>query len=216
VLPGLLFRSSASYWETRYARGGNSGSGSYGRQAEYKAAFLNSFVMANDVRTVIEFGCGDGSQLRRAEYPAYLGIDVSPTAIRMCADAFRKDQSKSFFLYCPDAYFDPARFIHGDAALSLDVLFHLVEDEVFESYLRSLFNAADRFVVIYGSDRVARSVAPHVRHRKFTSWVDEHFGIDWELLQVEPAPTGGYQDFHVFARRASQGGSDTTPFVLQN
>src|SRR6266404_5589588 len=139
VLPALLFHNSASYWETRYAHGGTSGSGSYGQQAEYKAAFLNSFVKANDVRTVVEFGCGDGSQLRLAEYPAYVGIDVSPTAIRACEEAFSGDPSKSFLLYDVDADADAARLVHGELALSLDVLYHLVEDDVYEKYLRSLF-----------------------------------------------------------------------------
>jgi predicted O-methyltransferase YrrM len=201
VFPALRFHNSASYWESRYARGGTSGSGSYGKQAEYKAAFLNSFVKANDVRTVVEFGCGDGSQLRLAEYPAYVGIDVSPTAIRTCEEAFSEDPSKSFLLYDFDRFGDASQLVHGDLALSLDVLFHLVEDDVYETYLHCLFEAADRFVIVYASDRAARSIAPHVRRREFTGWVDEHLGSDWQLTQVESAPTDGYQDFHVFTRR---------------
>lgn len=201
VLPALLFRNSASYWESRYARGGTSGSGSYGRQAEYKAEYLNAFVKANDVRTVVEFGCGDGSQLRLAEYPAYVGIDVSPTAIRRCEEAFSGDPSKSFHLYDGDAYANAAGLVHGDLALSLDVLFHLVEDDVYERYLRSLFQAADRFVIVYASDRAARSIAPHVRRREFTGWIEEHLGSDWQHVRAESAPTEEYQDFHVFTRR---------------
>jgi hypothetical protein len=210
VLPAVLFRNSATYWETRYARGGTSGSGSYGRQAEYKAAFLNAFVKAKDVRTVVEFGCGDGSQLRLAEYPSYVGIDVSPTAIRLCEETFSGDPSKSFLLSDFDADAGAARSVRGDLALSLDVLFHLVEDDAYETYLRSLFNAADRFVIVYARDRAARSIAPHVRRRKFTGWIEEHLGSDWQLVRVEPAPTTGYQDFHVFAKRTLEPGGAST------
>jgi SAM-dependent methyltransferase len=211
VLPALLFHNSASYWETRYARGGTSGSGSYGRQAEYKAAYLNSFVKANEVQTVVEFGCGDGNQLRLAEYPSYVGIDVSSTAIRTCEEAFSGDPSKSFLLYDLHAHADAAQLVRGDLALSLDVLFHLVEDDVYERYLRSLFDAADRFVIVYASDRTARSIAPHVRRREFTGWIEEHLGSEWALVRVEPAPIDGYQDFYVFTRRTPEHGDASVP-----
>ena len=54
--------SSSRFWEKRYARGGNSGAGSYGKLAMYKKAFINKFVAAHGVETVAEFGCGDGNQ----------------------------------------------------------------------------------------------------------------------------------------------------------
>src|SRR5690606_4241845 len=75
---------SADYWEQRYARGGNSGAGSYGKLAEFKAEVLNAFVRERQIRSVIDFGCGDGAQLALAEYPSYVGLDVSPTALHIC------------------------------------------------------------------------------------------------------------------------------------
>lgn len=36
-----LFPGTADYWENRYAKGGTSGAGSYGRQAEWKAEIVN-------------------------------------------------------------------------------------------------------------------------------------------------------------------------------
>jgi SAM-dependent methyltransferase len=200
VKPGLWFRGSSRYWESRYVSGGTSGAGSYGAQAEHKASFLNSFVRDNDVRSVVEFGCGDGNQLRLAAYPSYLGLDVSRTAVRLCIEAFRGDQSKSFLYYEPSAFSDNARFVHGDLALSLDVIYHLVEDEVFETYMRSLFAASDRFVIVYATDADRRVAAPHVRHRAFTAWLATH-AAQWRLDHVEPAPNTAYQDFYVFARR---------------
>jgi len=67
------FTSSEDYWEQRYAEGGDSGVGSYGKFREFQASFLNDFVARNGIRTVIELGCGDGSQLELAEYPTYTG-----------------------------------------------------------------------------------------------------------------------------------------------
>jgi hypothetical protein len=48
----------------------------------------------------------------------------------------------------------PADLGRFDLELSLDVIYHLVEDEVFDAYMRSLFAHAGRFVVIYSSNKV--------------------------------------------------------------
>ena len=40
----LRFRDSKHYWEDRYASGGNSGSGSYNKLAEFKSEVINAFV----------------------------------------------------------------------------------------------------------------------------------------------------------------------------
>lgn len=175
------FRGSGDYWEDRYRRGENSGAGSYGEEAEYKAGFLNQFVREHEVETVIEWGCGDGNQLGLAEYPSYIGIDVAPSAIRLCIERFGGDDTKSFYaLQQPTA--DHARLFRADLALSLDVIYHLVEDEVFDTYMRNLFASADRFVIVYASNRdPAPGAAPHVRHRRFLEWVDVN-APDWRLL----------------------------------
>src|ERR1035438_7415845 len=81
IIKQQSFPGSAEYWERRYSNGGNSGVGSYSVFAELKADVLNRFVSTHHVRTVIEFGCGDGNQLSLAEYPSYLGFDVSNTVI---------------------------------------------------------------------------------------------------------------------------------------
>jgi hypothetical protein len=92
------FPGSRTYWEERYAGGGNSGVGSYSKFAEFKAEVLNDFIVSNSVGSVIEFGCGDGNQLSLANYPRYLGFDVSATAIDLCHAPFAGDESKSFKL----------------------------------------------------------------------------------------------------------------------
>src|SRR6185437_413146 len=75
------FPGSEIYWENRYRKNGNSGNGSYGIKAEYKAAIINRFVAEQNIVTVIELGCGDGNQLKQLHFKDYMGFDVSPTAI---------------------------------------------------------------------------------------------------------------------------------------
>ena len=57
------FVGSKRYWESRYAAGRSFGVGSYSKFAKFKAEILNSFVEKHSVKSVIEFGCGDGNQL---------------------------------------------------------------------------------------------------------------------------------------------------------
>jgi hypothetical protein len=202
----LALSASNVYWEARYALGGTSGAGSYGPLARYKADFLNRFVREHEVRSVIEFGCGDGAQLELARYPRYIGLDVSRTIVRKCIERFNGDASRSFFLYNPACYKDSHGLFRADLALSLDVLYHLIEEDVFEHYMQHLFAAADRYVIIYSSDDERRSHAMHVRHRRFSAWVEQH-APGWRLTRRVPNPhaddsavTGTPYDFFVYEK----------------
>lgn len=205
------FRGSEVYWEERYQSAGNSGSGSYDHLAQFKAEFLNKFVADNGIKTVMEFGCGDGNQLTLAQYPQYLGLDVSPTAVKLCYKLFKSDHSKSFYVYNSTAFYDHARLFHADLTMSLDVLYHLVEKEIFESYLRHLFAAADKYVIIYASDynQKEEPVYRHENRRNFTKFVAENIS-GWKLKEVikNKYPVDKYQergsdsDFFVYEKIA--------------
>jgi SAM-dependent methyltransferase len=197
----LAFRDSADFWERNYARGHSSGAGSYGAAAAGKARFLNALVREHGVRSVVEFGCGDGNQLALAEYPRYVGLDVSRTAIGLCQQRFADDPSKSFFHYDGACFTDRAGIFAADLALSLDVLYHLTEDQVFETYLTHLFGAARRLAVLYTTNVVHDGTAPHVRHRNFTPWVAARFP-EWALTGVTAGPNEGRDraDFFVYQR----------------
>lgn len=176
--------SSGKYWEERYTSGGNSGAGSYGQLAEFKANFLNSFVKKNKIKTVIEFGSGDGSQLLLFNFQKYIGLDVSKASISKCISLFSNDSSKSFFLYDSEYFLDNHHLFQSDLGLSLDVIYHLVEDEVFSKYMTDLFQCSKKFVIIYSSnsDIQEKVQAQHVRHRKFTEWVNKNT-LGWKLQQ---------------------------------
>jgi cyclopropane fatty-acyl-phospholipid synthase-like methyltransferase len=198
----IAFVGSGQYWESRYADGGTSGCGSYGESAQDKANFLNMFVHDHNVQSVTEFGCGDGHQLSLARYPRYIGLDVSQSAIKLCKSRFLDDPTKSFFLYEGDCFVDSAGLFTCDLALSLDVVYHLTEDCVFETYMDHLFAAGRRYVVVYSTNDEHRGTAPHVRHRNFSSWVSERFPR-WSLAQVVGGSGSGTNqpDFFVYEQR---------------
>jgi SAM-dependent methyltransferase len=197
------FRGSALYWEQNYAHGGTSGPGSYNAAAEAKADFLNDFVRTREVRSVIEFGCGDGHQLSLAEYPGYIGLDVSRSAIGLCQRGFAGDPTKSFFLYDGACFTDRSGLFTADLAISLDVIYHLIEDAVFDTYMTHLFAAGEKFVIVYATDCEISGTAPHVRHRHFTRWAEKH-ARDWRLLEVTEGPNPGPDraDFFTYERVA--------------
>ena len=195
---------SALFWDSHYARGGNSGTGSYGRLAQFKADVVNRLIVRHSVQSVVELGCGDGHQVSMIRYPQYLGLDTSPTAIEMCRDRFAGDATKEFRAYrSGDAIRDRA-----ELALSLDVVYHLLEDSVYEQYMLDLFSVATRYVAIYSSDNEAFSEWPEVRHRRFTKWI-ANYEPGWKLVRHIPNRypyvygdvDSSWADFYIFGRR---------------
>ena len=166
------FSSSSNYWENRYKKNKTSGSGSYGDSAKFKSKIINDFVNENDVKNILELGCGDGNQLSLAKYPFYVGVDVSDSVIQKCKNNFAGDNEKIFhnlseFMKIKNNY-------TFDLSLSLDVIYHLVEDDVFISHINELFSSS-KYVIIFSTDfddifyqRL------HIRNRKFTDFIKEN------------------------------------------
>lgn len=196
------FLGTDDYWRRRYERGGRSGAGSRGRLASFKAEILNAFVAREHISSVIELGCGDGSQLLLARYPRYIGLDVSDAALARCRRLFADDPTKTFL---------PMPSIEGVTAelgLSLDVVYHLVEDRTFEAYMHALLGAATRYVIIYSSNTADNRgfEGTHIRHRVFTRWIDARCP-DWTLVSHIPnrypprlLRAGSFADFFIYAR----------------
>ena len=202
------FKDSMHYWEKRYASGGHSGAGSQAHLAEFKAEFLNDFVKAYDVKSVVELGCGDGRQLSLSRYPKYTGVDVSETAIKMCVRKYREDITKNFTSKVPTE-------IQFDLAISLDVLYHLIEEEIYKKYMIDLFGISSKWVIIYSSNYSMNEFqekfeqkSPHVFHRKFTDTVKD-IAPNWKLVNfsrnkypfVPERPTEtSFADFYVYEK----------------
>ncbi|MGV8934672.1 MAG: hypothetical protein ACOH1I_08615 [Gallionellaceae bacterium] len=199
----LAFAGSQDYWEQRYRKGGNSGLGSYNKLAEFKATVINDFVQSNNISSVIEFGSGDGNQLQLAKYPEYHGFDVSEIAVKTCASMFKDDQSKKFSLVAD------MKNERAQLTLSLDVIYHLLEDAVFYDYMCRLFDTSDGYVIIYASntsDQI-KPISHHVKHRKFSDWVAKK-RTDWRLLKNIPNmypyfgndKEGSFADFYIYKK----------------
>ena len=197
---------SARYWEQRYAHGGNSGAGSYDRLADFKARIINAFVKENDIKSIVEWGVGDGNQLKLMRIPSYHGLDVSPSTIKSTKSQFIGDSSKTFQLVS-DFRRNPRKF---EMSISLDVIYHLIENAVFHDYMLGLFQSSTKFVLIYSSneDDPHYLKGHHVKHRKFTDWVVAN-APNWRLANQIPNeypfdPSNpdhtSFADFYIFEK----------------
>lgn len=197
----LRYPGSLRYWEKRYAKGGRSGSGSLGKVALFKAGFLNELVRRYGIRSVVELGCGDGDQLAMAEYPVYRGLDIAPTAVAMCRERFAGDQSKRFEVYDPEHFM--AEKYAAEMAISLEVIFHLTEENIYRAYMRHLFALGKRWVVVFASNAkdITGGVYPHFRLREWLPDVPE----GWVLRERLACPyqEGIVSDFWVFEREGT-------------
>ena len=167
-----------NYWNNRYDNGGTSGSGSYGILANYKANFINNFIQKNNINRIIEFGCGDGNQLSLSNYPEYIGLDISITAIEICKNKFKNDSTKQFQLYNPNKFNNT---LISDLTLSLDVIFHILDDELYVKYMEHLFMCSSKYVIIYSSNFNNKTYAKHISHRRFTDWIEDNI-TDFDLV----------------------------------
>ena len=198
MLARLIYPGSRRYWERRYALGGDSGAGSSGVLAAYKAAVLNDFIQTHNILSVVELGCGDGQQLQLAEYPTYTGLDIAASAVARCRDLFVGDGSKTFVHYNPD-HFEPTDF-QADMAISLEVIFHLTEDHLYRLYLQHLFALSRRWVLIFSSDEADSTggVFPHFRQRHFSADVPEGWILREQI--TNPHRDRSVSDFFVFEK----------------
>jgi hypothetical protein len=131
-------------------------------------------------------------------------LDVSSTIVASCKEKFKSDSNKRFIHYKPGDFVSDDS-TKSDLALSLDVLYHIVEENNYFTHLKDLFSLGKRFVIIYSTNFYLEETE-HVLHRKFTEDVLRLFP-DWMLVGhiKNPFPGNGEQesmaDFFVFEKK---------------
>lgn len=186
--------ASQRYWENRYIHGKTSGKGSYGKFAKYKAEVINTFIIEHSIQSVLDFGCGDGNQATYMKCDKYIGYDVSPKALELCKSRVN-DTTKIFTS-------DLDEIVPCDLGLSCEVIFHLIEDETFYSYIDNLCQLSKRYMLIYSSNYISDKRTPkHVRHWKFTDYIAENYP-EWQLIETIPNryPEESFSQFYVYSK----------------
>ena len=179
---------SADYWRKRYESGGNSGAGSYGALADFKADALNGFVERHDIESATEYGSGDGNQLSLFRISRYIGVDVSAKVIENLRARYKGDATKTFLEYDPDN-FVPDTSLFSEISLSMDVILHLTEDSRYEDYMRNLIASATKYLGIFNTatERQLEKMAQHNRFRDHRIWLRES-APQWVETEVHLTP----------------------------
>ena len=181
IVNGTNFHSS-SFWDKHYLQGGTSGTGSYNHLAQFKVATVNAILQQYAIDSVIEFGCGDGNVLSMLDCKNYTGIDVSPTIISKLKTKFEGDSCKTFYTINERELYLQKKH---DMALSMDVIFHLVEDDIFKNYMHDLFIASKKYIVIYSSNHEEFTRWKEFRHRNFIHFIQRCYP-NWKVIQFIP------------------------------
>lgn len=195
------FSRSDLYWIERYKKNGNSGAGSYGDLAVFKTNFFNTFIKKEKINSVIDFGCGDGNQMTSFQVAKCIGLDISAEIIEFCKNKFKNDTSKDFLVY-DYKNFDNHNLV-SDLAVSMDVIYHLVEDSIYNKYMNDLFSCARKFVVVYSTnhDNNPMLKMPHVRHRNFSKWINNN-KKEWKFYKKvdNKFPSASKANFYIYKK----------------
>ncbi len=154
--------NTAAYWRTRYDRGASSGGGSRGAEAAAKARLIERAI--DDVRpkSVLDFGCGDG----------YVGGLVK----RVVAQWVSYDPNVEGKYLLPLGVFD--------LVLSLDVLFHLPNDDEYRDYMLHLFGYARSHVFIWSTNHDNQRGHHHVLDRAWLTDVSHAWIVKWAVPET--------------------------------
>ena len=176
----IMFDSKL-YWNERYKKGGNSGAGSYNNLAMFKADIINKFIEECNIQSIIDYGVGDGNQLKliNTENKVYTGIDVSPIVISKCNEIFKGDETKKF-IHVNNINSN----LQAELVLSCDVIYHLIEDDIYHEYMKNLFSMSKKYVIIYAKNENINH-AQHVKFRKFSTYIDKNLP-SWKLIKKIP------------------------------
>ena len=178
------------YWENRYALGGDSGAGSKGEKYAFKRDFINHIVQQYSIKTIVDFGCGDGSQIAEITVNSYYGLDISPSAVARCRERYADRPEFQFDLITQTT------LTRYDLAISLDVLYHIIDPSLYAAYLHRFFSHS-QYSLLYANFSEKESSEPHILHRNHFQEI-ERLHIPTRLIEQCPNPTKPSVGFSLF------------------
>ena len=147
---------NVTFWQWRYLTDPELGSGigSRGQPLLGKRDLLATLLGAISPASVLDVGCGDGEATRDLPMPGYVGIDLSPEAVRRA----KIGRPEGKFLVGSLADFT----VRADLTICLDVLIHQSDAATYRDQVARLWDSADRALVISGYEQPLGTVSPMV------------------------------------------------------
>lgn len=140
-------QEARAYWDSRHATAGSLQSGGHIRQSDAEAALLYAVRIARVADALgltasvgypvrlLDAGCGKGHFSRALAQFGFLvdGVDFSPSAVAYACE--RAGARESYAVRDLGAWAPPYLY---DAVLSVDVLYHVMDDAEWERIVRNL------------------------------------------------------------------------------
>jgi len=177
------YNFSFKYWENRYNSGGNSGNGSYGEGLKNKALLLNNLINKYDLKSISDVGCGECTLLPYLQgIRKYYGYDISPTVLSKISKNNQDGFSKEFILLTNNT-----KIVSSDLVLSLEVIFHQVNDDEYLDYMRKLVNSNGEYLLILtmneGILKTNHIKNRHIKYRDISKFMDS---TNYSLVEKFP------------------------------
>ncbi len=141
--PAAPMRPGDEEFHGWYAPGGaGSGRGSTPDYTRHFRTFLEAFLLGHDVRSVLDYGCGDWQWARLVDWGGadYLGVDIVPSLVSTLRSAHQRPGVR-FEVVDPEKWIMP----QVDLVICKDVLQHLSNQEALSLVRR--FEASARWVL---------------------------------------------------------------------
>jgi len=185
---------SNTYWETRYKNNSNSGHGSYGEFQKFKTEYINNVIKTYNIKTINELGTGDGNMLSTyTGFDLYTGFDVSDTILNKLKNKF-KDNNSIKFVSNPNIM-EPA-----DLTMSIDVSYHIINNNLFYEHLDLLYNKSLKYILIYSSNSNEKYGNYHILHRKVFDIFIDKYNVKSLDLTSNPIYEPGAVCFNLFEK----------------
>ncbi len=130
-----------NFWNDRYLAGISSGKGSVGAYRDWKWAIIEQYIGSID--NVVDVGCGDLSFWDGRGCTNYQGIDISKHIISLNKHL---KPAWQFFVHGADKY---NHNVKGDIVLCLDLLFHILNDNIFRDILTNVCYYSREWIFIF-------------------------------------------------------------------
>jgi SAM-dependent methyltransferase len=135
------------FWNERYqtlpALG--SGVGSRGWAAVIKQDIFRRIIAANNIRTIVDIGCGDMCWYTEGLLTdlEYIGVDISDLIIRK-----NKERFPELTFITQDIAKDYPKGIEADLCICFDMLLHQCDERQFDNALRNLLRVTRKYGLI--------------------------------------------------------------------
>jgi len=173
---------SEQYWERRYKSGGNSGGGSYGNGLVNKVELITDLMEKYDIKSIADVGCGDCTIVPKLPHlESYVGYDISSTII----DRHNSKNTNPSYKY---KLISELESLGLDLSLSLEVIFHQVNDEEYIEYMDNLVKTDSFYILILTmNDSILDThhvKAAHIKYRDVVNKMSQY--PNYELIGTFP------------------------------